>query len=274
MFCGKCGAQVPDGAAVCPKCGNKMENKEAMPKVANASQNAGTQAISFLKSLDNKTIGIIATCAVAVIAVILIFKALFGGIKLDGRYTDGYFTYTFSGNEVTFYCSGTEFTVNYKIKNDKLIYDLDTLELSEACIDYCEDYLLMDDDEIEDKIESIKEHREDPIKIEYDKKNKTLKIGGGTYYNAENYKVGPSGEYTCEDDDDITITFEDGELTFDNDGDDVTVPYNCFKKGDEVWINFYSFDFENSEFYHTYFTSVIEDVDVDEIVLGDTSFEK
>ena len=144
---------------------------------------------------------------------------------------------------------------------DKLIYDLDTLELSDACIDYCEDYLHMDDDEIEDKIESIKEHREDPVKIEYDKKNKTLKIGGGTYYNAENYKAGPSGEYTCEDDDDITITFEDGELTFDN-------------NGDEVWINFYSFDFENSEFYHTYFTSVIEDVDVDEVVLGDTSFEK
>jgi|BioPla2DNA2_1021312.scaffolds.fasta_scaffold20298_4 uncharacterized membrane protein YvbJ len=30
MFCGKCGAEVQDGAGFCPKCGNNMKMIETM----------------------------------------------------------------------------------------------------------------------------------------------------------------------------------------------------------------------------------------------------
>lgn len=57
MYCGKCGTEVMDGTAVCPKCGTRLAagKKPAVRKAAGGSQ---------------KNIGIIAVAAVVVLAVV------------------------------------------------------------------------------------------------------------------------------------------------------------------------------------------------------------
>ncbi|WP_026652837.1 hypothetical protein [Butyrivibrio proteoclasticus] len=189
------------------------------------------------------------------------------GIKLEGKYTDGRETWVFSGDEATYYEAGLEYTANFKIENDEFILDVDTVEMSEASIDYKKSRFKKSDDEIDSAISIFKKHWEDPEKIEYDEKNNTLTFGNSTYYYAENYDLGPNGVYTREDIDNITITFEDGELIFvDKDGKKSTFPYNCFLKNDEVYINFYNVDFWDSYFCEVYSHEPIKYVDANEIV--------
>lgn len=196
------------------------------------------------------------------------------GIKLDGSYTDGHDIFTFSGDELTCFGSNAEFTVKFKLKDNKLIFDADTFELTDAYMDYLEDYSkdhsCGDPDQL---IENIKEEGIDPISIKYNEEKNTLKINYNTYYYVDN-DLGPNGVYTCEDNDNVTIAFEDGEVTFDNDGNKEIFSYNCFKDKDKLCISFYGFGFSESEFYETYGLTEIKDVDVDEIKFRGVIFKK
>lgn len=287
MFCGNCGAQVPDNSTSCPNCGSSIVPKSQAAQMNQTIQNVGQNLSeagakakeagkSAFKNLDNKKIGMIAAGAVAVIVVILLLKAIFGGSGLKGTYTNGYTTYTFKGNKMTVSSSGLEMTVKYKIKKDKIVVDYKSLKFSDETLDYLEDYLDMDEDDIKDYIDEYKdEFKEDnSSEYEYDKKTKTLTIDGSRYYYAQNYKAGPSGKFTYEDDDDITITFKNGTATYDNDGDDETLTYYCYKIDDEVYVAFYGEDFQDSDFYKEYYTRVIEIEDDDEIVIDGDVFEK
>lgn len=260
MFCGKCGTQVPEGANVCPNCGNVMAPKSQAPSmnqaVQNAGQNSNVAKAKVFKNLDNKKIGIIAGGVVALIVVICILVAVFGGSKLKGTYTDGSTVLTFKGNKITYSTFGMEMTVSYKIKKNKITLDPKTLKFSDSTYEYLED-LGMDEDKIDDLIDRATEDIEDDAtsKYKYDKKNKILTIDNEDYYYAENYKAGPSGKYTNEDDDDITFTFNNGKATYNNDGDKETFTYYCYEEEDgDVYVMFYGEDFQESEFYSEHYT--------------------
>ncbi len=281
MFCGNCGAQVPDGSSVCPNCGAQMAAKSQAPQFNQQSLNAaGAKAKGFAekatKNLDSKKIGMIAAAVVAAIVVIFILKAIFGGSGLKGTYTDGYNTITFSGNKMTCSTMGMEFTVKYKIKGDELVVDAKSLKLSDKTLDYLEDENDMDKDEIKEYIEELKEDmgEDASMEFEYDKKKKIIELNDSEYYYAENYKVGPSGKFTCEEDEDITITFKNGKATYDDDGDDETLTYYCFDDGDNVYIAFYGDDLDDSEYYEKFYTSKIKIEDEDEFQIGNYTFEK
>ena len=283
MFCGKCGAQVPDGSAVCPNCGNAMTPKAQAPKMNQSFQNAGqgfnaagTSANmangNAPKKLDSKKIGMIAAAIVAVIVVIFIFKALFGGGGLKGTYTDGSTTFTFKGNRVTVREDAMEMSFKYKIKKDEFTIVGNSLKLSDETLEYLEDELGMDKDDIKELKESLEE--DETIDFDYDKKNKVVTINKTEYYYADNYKVGPSGKYTSEDDDDISITFKNGKATFNNDGDKETFTYYCYDDGDDVVVKFYGDDFYDSDFYDDYYTSSFIFDDDDEVEIGSITYEK
>lgn len=75
MFCGNCGAQNPDGAAVCANCGAPL-NGGAQPAAK------GTNPIETFKNMEpdkrNKIIGI-AAIALAVIVVVILLIVIFSG---------------------------------------------------------------------------------------------------------------------------------------------------------------------------------------------------
>ena len=70
MFCGKCGAQNPDGAAFCKECGEKLE-------AVGVDTGVDTAPVVSAKAADsskrNKIIGI---AAVAILAVVILVAAL------------------------------------------------------------------------------------------------------------------------------------------------------------------------------------------------------
>ena len=287
MFCGNCGTQVPDGAAVCPNCGTQIAPKSQAPQMNQAFQNAGQGAAqgafnqnaanqSASKKFDSKKIGIIAGIIVAVIIVIFVLKAIFGGSGLKGAYTDGYTVYSFSGNKMTVSVGNMEITANYKTKKNKIVIDPKTVKFTDATLDYFEDELDLDKDEIEDMLDEYTEEIEDEaeVKYKYDKDKKVLTLDGSKYYYAENYKVGPSGKFTSEDDDDITITFKNGKATYDDDGDKETLSYYCYDNGDDVKLMFYGLDFYDSDFYEEYYTSTVTVKDDDEVTISGYTFEK
>ena len=195
------------------------------------------------------------------------------GIKLDGSYTDGHDIFTFSGDEFTFFGSNVEFTAKFKFEDNKIIVDMDTIELTDAFMDFYEEYSKDHSCKEPDQlIESLKKE-EKTLKIKYNEEKNTLEFDYNTYYYVEN-DLGPNGVYTCEDNENITITFEDGEVTFDNDGNKETFSYNCFKDRDKLCISFYGFGFSESEFYEAYGLTEIKDVDVDEIEFRGVIFKK
>ncbi len=186
------------------------------------------------------------------------------GIKFEGRYTEGGETWAFCGDEATCYDAKfrVEFTVNFKIDGNELILDMDTIELTDAFMDYYEDNSSEFSYSVDQLIKNSKTMWGDICKFEYDKKDDTLTFRKDkfivTFYNAENYVLGPNGVYTCEDNDNITITFEDGEVTFDNDGNKETFLYNCYQEVENIGISFYGVDFWGSEFYNTcHFSSML-----------------
>lgn len=69
MFCGKCGAQNPEGTAFCQKCGASLDPSQPAAKAA------GTAAASDKR---NRTIGMAAVGIAAVVAVALLFTLLGG----------------------------------------------------------------------------------------------------------------------------------------------------------------------------------------------------
>ena len=283
MFCGNCGAQVPDGSAVCPNCGAQMAAKSQAPQMNQAFQNAGARVNGAAggsgNKFDVKKVGIIAAAFVAVIVLVLVLKGLFGGSKMDGTYIDS------NGNVVTI--DGNKMTINimanmgvvvkYKIKDDTIVFDPKSLEFTKETLDYFEDELEYDKDEIKEELEDIKEDMEDEdeaeMEFEYNEKKKILTLNDNDFYYAENYKEGPSGKFTSEDDDDITITFKDGKATYDDDGDKETITYYCYKMNKDVYIVFYGEEVYDSEFYDE-FGSLRATFDDDEVVIAGKTFEK
>lgn len=262
MFCGNCGAQVPDGAAVCPKCGKQLAAKSKAPQMNQASQNAGARANGAAggsgKKFDVKKVGIIAGAVVAVIALVLVLKGIFGGGGLD----DGVFVNSdgqiliIDGNKMTFSVACTTgYSVKYKVEDNTIEFDLKSVKFSKDTLEYFEDELDYNKDDIEEELEDIKETLESASKwdVEYDEKKKTLTLHNDLYYYAKNYEVGPSGEYIYDNDEDISITFKDGKATFNNDGEEETLTYYCYKMANkEVVIRFYGEDLCDSDFYDEY----------------------
>ncbi len=296
MFCGNCGAQVPDGSTVCPNCGAAMAPKAQAPNMNQGAQyqspqfqnpqggfpNQGVPAGNAPKKGNGKLIGIIAACVVVVALIIFCVVKFAGGSGPKGSYTDGSTVITFSGNKMTYYememGMGMEMTVDYKIKKDKIEIDPESLEFSDQTIEYFEDFFGYDEDDIEDMIEEYVDDMEDEttVKFKYDKKKKVLKLDGDEYYYAENYKQGPSGKYTNDDDDDITFTFKDGKATFDNDGDDEEFEYYVYvDKKDKVHVLFYGEDFMESDFYDDYYSSSFEyNSKKDKFEIGGAEYKK
>ena len=82
MFCGKCGTQIPDGAAFCPSCGNPSgtQNQANPQPTANAQPTAYAQpAAATQKKISTNTIIGIAAVAAVVIAVAVILICVFAG---------------------------------------------------------------------------------------------------------------------------------------------------------------------------------------------------
>lgn len=82
MYCTKCGAQVPDGAKFCPKCGAPVAVTSQKAAADNISQNAGTDAEKARAPYQNKVksrnkkAGIAAAIiAAALIVIIIIVQA-------------------------------------------------------------------------------------------------------------------------------------------------------------------------------------------------------
>lgn len=286
MFCGNCGAQVPDGAAVCPNCGAQMAAKTQAPQMNQAFQNAGARANGAAggsgNNLDTKKIGMIAAAVVAVLVLFFVIKGIFGGSGLKGTYTDGSSFMTFKGNKVTLTAMGYEMTMKYKIKDDEIFFDAKSLKLSDDCKKYLADELDMDKDEIEEEIEDLKDDMgsddddESGISFKYNKKKNIITMGGEEFYYAENFKAGPSGKFVSDDDDEISISFKNGKATFDDDGDKETLVYYCYEDDDDdkVYVVFYGYEFHDSEFYDDYNTSSFTFDDDDEVEIGGIIYEK
>lgn len=69
MFCGKCGAQIPEGAAFCQQCG---------APVGGGQQPAAAGADHAQMNLRYRNIGIAAVASVVVVAAVLLFTLLGG----------------------------------------------------------------------------------------------------------------------------------------------------------------------------------------------------
>ena len=83
MFCPKCGSQIPDNAAACPNCGEKMEAKAE--NVTAQSEVVGNVQ-GEINNDDNKKNNVIvkiAAAVVAVVVVILLISSLFGSSYKD-----------------------------------------------------------------------------------------------------------------------------------------------------------------------------------------------
>ena len=285
MFCGNCGAQVPDGAAVCPNCGTQMAAKTQAPQMNQAFQNAGARANGVAggsgNNLDTKKIGIIAAAVVAVLVLFFALKGLFGGSKYDGTYVNSYGNIVIvDGNKMTINIGNMGVIFKYKIKDDTIVVNPKSVEFTKETLEYFEDELDYDKDEIKDELEDYREDMvsedEDVAELDfdYDKKDKILSINGMDFYYAENYKVGPSGKYIDEDNDDVTISFKNGKVTFDDEGDKETFTYYVYDDGEDVYVLFYGSEYDESEFYDDYNVERICIRDDDEIEIGNTTFEK
>ncbi|WP_034467909.1 hypothetical protein [Butyrivibrio proteoclasticus] len=197
-----------------------------------------------------------------------------GATMLEGRYTNGSIILTFSGNEFKWSNTGAEFTVNFELQDNEIVYDVDTLELTDACIAFYEEYAKDHfSDSIDRRLENLKKSYEEPDKIKFDENNKTLVYQYKTFYYVGDYSIGPNGTYTCEDDN-ATITFENGKVTFDNNGNKESFEYVCFEEKGKVRIAIESVGFNESEFYKTYNSGSFEYGDTDEIVLQHGTFKK
>ena len=77
MFCSKCGFQIPDNAAFCPKCGNPVSKQSNVSKAARAAGNSGKMIPAI----------IIAATVVVLFLVFLVIRPFSqtGGAKSYGQ---------------------------------------------------------------------------------------------------------------------------------------------------------------------------------------------
>lgn len=82
MFCSNCGSQVPEGAVVCPKCGERTEQEASFASAPNyngqaarqVNNNFQSQTQNFRQSVAQAKLGI--SCGV--LAALLSFSGAFG----------------------------------------------------------------------------------------------------------------------------------------------------------------------------------------------------
>jgi hypothetical protein len=111
----------------------------------------------------------------------------------------------------------------------------------------------------------------------YDKKANTLKNKETKekLFYAQQYKEGPSGKYTNKDDDDITMTFKNGTVTYDDDGDDEQFTYYVYVDKKDVYVVFYGEEFDESDFYAEYYVSGFSfNAKKDKFTIGSTDYKK
>ncbi len=77
MFCGKCGANNPDGASFCKECGTPLASPAAS-EAEPVSGAAGVNAIPSNQTKNYKKIGI-TVVVLAALAVIFLLSSIFGG---------------------------------------------------------------------------------------------------------------------------------------------------------------------------------------------------
>lgn len=287
--CPNCGAQMAPKSQA-PQMNQSAQYQNAQyqnPQGGNMNQGAPNNAAP--KKVNAKMIGIIAICVVALVAVILIVKGIFGGSGPKGTYTDGSTIVTFNKGTMTMKESGVEVSFKYKTKKDKIIVDPESMKLSDNFWEYMAESMDIDEDELEDYLEELADYSEygealynaykdddlddliellldemdvdeDNFTFVYDKKNNTVKNSSTKekLYYAENYKAGPSGKYTNDEDDDLTLAFKNGTVTFDDDGDSEKFTYYVYTEKDSVYVVFYGEDFEDSDFYEDYYTTKFE----------------
>ena len=320
MFCGNCGAQVPDGSSVCPNCGAQMAPKSQTQDPVQSAQYQNNQyqnpqggstrqtgaGDGSSKKISGKLIGIICACvAVAVLAIVLVF-VLGGSGGPKGAYTDGEVIAVFEKGRMSFTFSGMEMSFKYTQKKDQIIVDPESMELSDNFWEVVADSFGVDEDELEDSLEELAEYSEygealydaykdddmdaliemlleemdvdeDEFIYVYDKKTNTLKNKETKekMFYAQQYKEGPSGKYTNKDDDDITMTFKNGTVTYDNDGDDEQFTYYVYVDKKDVYVVFYGEEFDESDFYDEYHVSGFSfNAKKDKFTIGGTDYKK
>ena len=181
MFCPKCGSQIPDNAAACPNCGEKMEAKAE--NVTAQSEVVGNVQ-GEINNDDNKKNNVIvkiAAAVVAVVVVILLISSLFGSsykdpvkklVKLCNKKEESSIEYNYI-NQPKFLADYTKTYEEILAKSD---YDDDYKNTYEYVFDdwedtYGEDFKVklvkikdvekMDKDDIKDYQDSMREYVED-----------------------------------------------------------------------------------------------------------------
>lgn len=181
MFCPKCGSQIPDNAAACPNCGEKMEAKAE--NVTAQSEVVGNVQ-GEINNDDNKKNNVIvkiAAAVAAVVVVILLISSLFGSsykdpvkklVKLCNKKEESSIEYSYI-NQPKFLADYTKTYEEILAKSD---YDDDYKNTYEYVFDdwedtYGEDFKVklvkikdvekMDKDDIKDYQESMREYVED-----------------------------------------------------------------------------------------------------------------
>ena len=321
MFCGNCGAQVPDGSAVCPNCGAQLASQTQAPQMNQSAQYQNSQfqnpqggfqaqgapAGKAPSKINGKLIGIIVACVAVVAVLIFLVTKLFGGSGLKGVYTDGSSIVKFEKGRMIIIESGLEMSFEYKTKKDQIIVDPESMKFSDNFWEVLADSLGVDEDDLEDTLEEYADwsdemealyeaykdddmdslveyfvdemdYDEDNLTFEYDKKNNVLKNKSTKekFYYAENYKEGPSGKYVNKEDDDISLTFKNGTVTFDDDGDKETFTYYVYVIKSDVYVLFSGEDFMESEFKedHPYVSSFDYNAKKDKFEIDGEEYKK
>lgn len=321
MFCGNCGAQVPDGSVVCPNCGAQMAPKSQTQDLGQSTQYQGTSfqnpqggfagqgstGDGAPKKMNGKMMGIICACVAAVVVLVVVLVLVLGGSAgPKGAYTDGSTIAVFEKGHMSFAFGGMEMTFEYKQKKDQIIVDPESMELSDNFWEVMAESFDIDEDELEDTLEEMAEYSEygealydaykdndmealvemlleemdvdeDEFIYVYDKKTNTLKNKETKekMFYAEQYKEGPSGKYTNKDDDDITMTFKNGTVTYDNDGDDEQFTYYVYVDKKDVYVIFYGQEFDESDFYEeNHVSSFSFNAKKDKFTIGGADYKK
>lgn len=167
MFCGKCGAQVPDGSGVCPNCGAAMAPKAQAPNMNQGAQyqspqfqnpqggfpNQGVPAGNAPKKGNGKLIGIIAACVVVVALIIFCVVKFAGGSGPKGTYTNGIITIKFEGGRMSLIEEESEISFKYKMKKKNIIVDIESATVSDNFWEYIAEEYGVDEDDLEDTLE-------------------------------------------------------------------------------------------------------------------------
>ena len=216
MYCGHCGAANPDGSAFCKQCGAKLASTKLV-----TTSNSSQKRVAAKSSNQNRTVGIIAVAAVAVIVLVLGIL-LFGGRSYKSTVKQ-YINATFDGNAKKIVQLIPKKVVNTAIDDyfddrDELIEEMDeSLEYALDWFDtlYGEDwrvsYKIIDADDITGKsLKSVKDEYEDEydvkvtaamkveveLTIKYDGDETTqtmnirlIKVGSSWYIDVENMSL-------------------------------------------------------------------------------------